>query len=51
MFKVNGINRNTGERITVLRCVPKNEAERFCDMWNWIYVEADDSYWLEIQEV
>lgn len=51
MFKVNGINMNTGERITVLRCVPKTEAEQFCDMWNWIYVEADDSYWLEIQEV
>ena len=51
MFRVSGINRVTGERITVLREVTREIAELFCDMWNWVYVEADDSYWLEMQEV
>ena len=51
MVKVNGINRVTGGRITVLREVTREIAERFCEMWGWIYVEADESYWLEVQEI
>lgn len=51
MVRVNGINRVTGERITVLREVTREIAERFCAMWNWVYVEADNYYWMEVQEV
>lgn len=50
MWIIYGTRKDTKERKELCRRETEEQAERFCEMWGWIYGDGKHSYWLDLEE-